>query len=68
MNTSLWDDLDAFFLEHRGCGEVDIETVTLAGRQEVLVGACSCGARFGQRLAAIGPSPEGGRANCALAR
>jgi len=36
-----------------------VETVTLAGGQEALVGECSCGAWFGQRLQRIDAHSEG---------
>jgi hypothetical protein len=45
----LLGDLDAFYLEHRRCGELESEVTE--GEAGWIVMACSCGARLSRRLA-----------------
>jgi hypothetical protein len=42
-------DLDAFYLEHRRCGE--LETEISEGGSGWIVMACSCGAQLARRIA-----------------
>jgi hypothetical protein len=45
----LLDDLYAFYLEHRRCGELEAETSE--GESGWIVMACTCGAPLARRLA-----------------
>lgn len=41
-------DLDAFYLEHRRCGELESEISE--GEPALIVMACSCGAQLARRI------------------
>ena len=55
---TLPDDLDAFYLEHRRCGELEAEISE--GEAGWVMMACSCGGQLARRLARSGaPAPFG---------